>query len=161
MLALGPTKNIDYMVFDDSLEVNGLVKMTSISLQNGETITNSTNGDVAISGNILGTQKVYTVISDSVLTAAQAQGGLWVARPIAGKYQATLPAAAPGLTLEFMVADADTLRIKAATGDSLLDSSGAAFMVYGSVAGTVKVTAIDTVRWVLMHAIGTWTGSIN
>jgi hypothetical protein len=118
------------------------------------------SGTLAISGNVTGTVPIFAVISDTVLTDAQTVGGLWTALPIGGKYQVTLPTAAAGKVVSFMVADSDTLRIKAASGDSLI-LSGAAFKVYGSVAGDVKLICVDAVRWILLNAIGTWTGSVN
>lgn len=101
-------------------------------------------------------QKVQYVLADSTLTAATS-GYLYIARPLAAKAAVILPSAAAGLFYDFMVADADTLRLVAASGDSLINSAGVASQSAGSVAGTIRLIAVDAVRWIMMNAIGTWT----
>ena len=114
-------------------------------------------GNIDASGSVSGAMPIYTVISDSVLTAAQTMQGLWYARPLDAKYTLTLPTAVAGQTVEFMVADADSLLITAASGDSLITEAGAAWKTTSSVGGTVKLICVDTVRWIMQYTTGTWT----
>ena len=115
------------------------------------------SGNVAISGTVLYKQPVefITAAADTLLAAQT--GTLFVARPLGQKSTAQLCAAAAGLTFDFMVADADSLLIQVASGDSLIISAGNAYVTTSSVAGTVKLIAIDGVRWLMQYTLGTWT----
>lgn len=71
-----------------------------------------------------------------------------------------LPEAASGLNFEFVVADADGIRVTAQAGDTLQVSSAvsasggkAESTVVGSV---LALLAIDTSQWVARSAVGTW-----
>jgi hypothetical protein len=101
--------------------------------------------------------EIITVISDTTLTSAQMDGTLIVMRPIGAKYTVTLPTAVAGSNALFFIADADSGLITAATGDSLIISTGAAYKTTSSVAATFKVTAWDATRWLIHEAIGTLT----
>jgi len=102
-------------------------------------------------------RKVELVTESDTLTASQS-GLLSIYRPLAAKALTELPTAAAGLWFEFLVADADSLNIYAANGDSLITSAGAAYKTETSVAGTMRIVAIDTTRWVMTQTLGTWTG---
>ena len=117
------------------------------------------NGTLTLNTNNFSNYKQVTEIIDAAdaLTASQS-GLLSIYRPLTAKRTATLPECAAGLIFEFMVADADSLLIKAASGDSLITSAGAAYVTQSSVAGTVRLVAIDTVRWIMVYTLGTWTG---
>lgn len=105
---------------------------------------------------VLGTESVS--IFNASLTPTDGQSGtIFIARPLTAKRTATLPGASAGLNYTFMVADADSLLITTASGDSLITSAGAAWKTTTSVAGTIKVIAIDGVRWVMVFTLGTWT----
>ena len=98
------------------------------------------------------------VINDTNETLDTALSGTtYVSRPLTAKRVKTLPTAAVGLNYTFFVADADSLRIIAASGDSIITSAGVADRAIGSVAGTVKLLAMDSVRWVMVNTLGTWT----
>jgi hypothetical protein len=99
---------------------------------------------------------IVPILADSTLMS-YTSGSFYYARPIAAKAAVILPTAAAGLNYTFMVADTDTLRIVAASGDSLITSTGSASRSTGSVAGTVRVIAVDTVRWIMVQTLGTWT----
>lgn len=101
-------------------------------------------------------QKTYIVDADTTIGADQS-GTLFICRPLTAKRTITLPTAAANLIYEFMVADTDSLLIASASGDSLITSAGAAWKTTSSVAGTVKLVAIDTVRWIMQYTLGTWT----
>lgn len=101
-------------------------------------------------------QPVYIVQGDTTITATQS-GTLFVARPLAAKKTVTLPGAAAGITYDIMVADGDSLLITTASGDSLITSAGEAWKTTTSVAGTVKLTAYDATRWLMVFTLGTWT----
>ena len=85
-------------------------------------------------------------------------GDVFYARPLAQKSALFLQSAVAGAWLDVMVADTDTLRIVAASGDSLITSAGVAARSIGSVAGTVRIVALDTTRWLMLMTLGTWTG---
>ena len=95
------------------------------------------------------------ILADSTLTAARS-GYTYIARPIAAKTTATLPAAAAGVNFSFMVADTDTLRVKCAGSDSLITSNGTAWVTTTSVAGSFKVVGTAGKWWIFPNA-GTWT----
>jgi hypothetical protein len=102
--------------------------------------------------------KYVTAAYDS-LTAVES-GSLIILRPLAAKSTVVLPPAAKGLEFTFMVADADSARIRASTvttADSLIATSGAAAVYTTSVAGTFTATAADTTRWFITAPVGTWT----
>jgi len=115
------------------------------------------NGALRATGTLRGLQDVEIVTESDTLTADQS-GLLSIYRPLAAKADTELPTAAKGLVFEFMIADTDSLLIKAASGDSLITSAGAAYKTQSSVAGTVKLIAIDATRWVMQYTLGTWTG---
>jgi len=101
-------------------------------------------------------QKVYIVDADTTIGVGQT-GILFVSRPLTAKRTITLPTATANLIYEFMVSDTDSLLIAAASGDSLITSAGTAWVTTSSVAGTLKLVAIDTVRWIMQYTLGTWT----
>ena len=94
--------------------------------------------------------------ADDTLTADQT-GLFSIYRPLTAKRTATLPTAAAGLGFEFMVADTDSLLIAAASGDSLITSAGVAYKTTTSVAGTIRLKAMDATRWIILYTLGTWT----
>lgn len=100
---------------------------------------------------------VVQITDDDSLLAAEAMGQLYYARPLAAKKKHKLPDAAVGLSVEYYVEDADSLLVAAAAGDTLIFTNGTAAVTTSTVAGTIKLVAIDTVRWVAMFATGTWT----
>lgn len=101
-------------------------------------------------------QTVYTINADTTIGANQ-NGTLFVLRPLTAKRTLTLPGAAAGLEFDFLIADTDSLRIMTATGDSLITSAGVASKTTTSVAGTVRLVAMDAVRWIMLYTLGTWT----
>jgi len=103
---------------------------------------------------------LVTAASDSAYASGtlKSSGTVFVARAMAQKSTLFLPAAVAGLNYEAFVADADSLLIQVASGDSLLTSANAAYVTQSSVAGTVKLVAIDGVRWLMTYTLGTWTG---
>lgn len=117
-------------------------------------------GGTAVTGtaaSISGITPVHIITTDSTLTAAQMVGGTWVALPLAAKKTVTLPACAAGLNGTFMAADSDSIRITITAGDSLITTTGAAYVTTTTVAGNVRIVAIDATRWFMLGAIGTWT----
>jgi len=115
------------------------------------------SGTLTVSSTLTGLKSVEIVTESDTLTASQS-GLLSIYRPIAAKALTELPPAAVGLNFEFMVADEDSLLIFAASGDSIITSTGAAYVTESSTAGTVKLVAIDSVRWIMLYTLGTWTG---
>jgi len=109
--------------------------------------------------------KDYVVASDDTLYAAgtyNTSGTSFLARPIAAKYEIELQAGAvAGDWFEVYVADTDSLRIRAATGDSLIAADGSASNVLGTVQGSAKFTMLLADKWFIQNATGTWTASLN
>lgn len=101
-------------------------------------------------------QTVYTINADTTIGASQ-NGTLFVLRPLTAKRTLTLPGAATGLEYDFLIADTDSMRITTASGDSLITSAGAAWKTATSVAGTIRLVAMDTTRWIMLYTLGTWT----
>lgn len=113
-----------------------------------------------VTGNLRGKRPIqYLTAAYDSLTVAE-NGLLTIARPLAAKSTVVLPPAVAGLTFSFMVADTDSLRVRAstvATADSLISTAGAAAVYTTSVAGTFTVVAADTTRWFILDPVGTWT----
>ncbi len=147
---------------------------TDLTLQNSETIDNTIDGTIkvggklATTGTVTGLQPVHNITAaadtfyavTTPYTAAATPcitGTMFMALPIAQKSTLFLESAVTGAWLDVMVADADTLRIVAASGDSLISSSGVASRSIGSVAGTIRIIAVDATRWIMLHTLGTWT----
>ncbi len=99
---------------------------------------------------------VVTVSGDTTSVAISDLGKLFVADTIAAKAQRTLPAAVAGREVQFYVSDTDSLLITTASGDSLL-SGATKLKTTTSVAGTIKLHAIDAKFWIFEYTTGTWT----
>jgi len=139
-------------------------KVTGYGIFNGTiigraaaTITGLFTADSAMVNNLKFKQEpIQLTVSRTALTTES--GKLFWARPIAAKETLTLPAAAAGLVYDVFVADADTLAIKAASGDTLVDGTdGAGYVITTTVAGKTRILALDDVRWLFMSETGTWT----
>lgn len=181
----GATKNLDSLrvtYFDVTKILKGTEEITS-SAAELNMIDGSTAGTaVASKALVLGSDRGanYITVSDSLLGEGTAlfsgfiknidagdgnsiavlttdSGKLFVSRLLPDKRTFTLPSAAAGLIYDFFVADADSILITTATGDSLITSAGSAYKTTSSVAGTVKVVAIDATRWLMLYTLGTWT----
>ncbi len=109
--------------------------------------------------------KDAVIASDDTLYAAgsyRTSGTSFLARPIAAKYELLLETGAvAGDWFEVYVADSDSLRIRAATGDSLIAENGSASNVLGTVAGSARFTMLVNDKWFIQNAKGTWTASLN
>ncbi len=134
----------------DTLELN----TATIDGNSTSTIKDETIEGATVTGGI-GAVEIKDV-SDTLTTSES--GLMNVYRPLTAKRTLTLPAASAGLFFDIYVADADSLLLTVASGDSIIDSAGAAYVTQSTVAGTVRVTAIDTTRWAMQYTLGTWTG---
>ncbi len=159
VLGLGSTRNVNYLAVGDTLLGDSAV----LRMNTGSTLQIDSGASMTISGVTVttsnlwtGTQSAVALLADSTLLSGTS-GSTYIARPVAAKARATLPAAAAGLNYVFFVADADSLLLTAATGDSLIDNTGAAYVTTSSVAGSVKIVALDGVRWFMFPYVGTWT----
>lgn len=99
---------------------------------------------------------IVALLADSTLMS-YTSGYIYIARPVAAKTTATLPTAVTNAEFTFFVADSDSLRITAASGDSIIDNTGTAYKTTTSVAGSIFLKALDTTRWFMFPYIGTWT----
>ena len=139
---------------DTSQTVNSVT--TGYNIVNGATIL---RGTATVAGTLTPqalNSPVQLILADSTLTAARS-GYTYIARPVAAKTTATLPAAAAGVNFAFMVADADTLRVTVAGSDSLIDATGAAWVTTTSVAGWIRVIGTAIGKWFVVPINGTWT----
>ena len=73
----------------------------------------------------------------------------------------TLPTAVAGLVFEFVVQDADGIRVVAATGDTIQDvgtvSATAGYIQSTTIGSVIRLAAINATQWVVMSKQGTWT----
>lgn len=73
----------------------------------------------------------------------------------------TLPTAVAGIEFDFVVQDADGIRIVAAAGDTIRDlatvSAAAGYIQSTTVGSTLRLTAINATEWVVLSKQGTWT----
>lgn len=73
----------------------------------------------------------------------------------------TLPTAAAGLCFEFVVQDADGLRVVANTGDTIRVagsvSATAGYIQNSTIGGAIRLCAINATEWFAMSSVGTWT----
>lgn len=73
----------------------------------------------------------------------------------------TLPTAAAGLVFEFVVQDADGIRVVAATGDTIQDvgtvSATAGYIQSTTIGSVIRLAAINATQWVVMSKQGAWT----
>ncbi|OQC39624.1 MAG: hypothetical protein BWX64_01613 [Acidobacteria bacterium ADurb.Bin051] len=96
----------------------------------------------------------------NVLTAAES-GTLLTNEGATAQNYHTLPTAAVGLCFEFVVADADGIRIVAGADDTIRVagdvSATAGYIQNSTIGGAVRLCAINAVEWVAMSYVGTWT----
>lgn len=73
----------------------------------------------------------------------------------------TLPTAAAGLCFEFLVQDADGLRVVANTGDTIRiagsASAAAGYIQNSTIGGAIRLCAINATEWFATSYVGTWT----
>lgn len=73
----------------------------------------------------------------------------------------TLPTAVAGLVFEFIVQDADGMRIVAAAGDTIRDvatvSAAAGYIQSTTVGSALRLVAINATEWIVTSKQGTWT----
>jgi hypothetical protein len=132
----------------------------------GANVATFDSSGVAVTGGITSTgtatfqafnTPVQAMLADSTLTASRS-GWTYIVRGVAGKVTDTLPEnPAVGTNFIFAVMDTDSLRIKCAGSDSLIDGTGAAWKTTTSVAGWIKVTLGLANKWFLTAYNGTWT----
>jgi hypothetical protein len=122
---------------------------------------------IAVTGTITGLSLVhnitaaadtfYTTTTPYASAAANCISGVtFVAQPIAQKSTLFLQGAVAGAEFDVIVGDADSLRIVAASGDSIY-VAGVADRSVSTVVGTAKVKSTDGVRWFVTQYTGTWT----
>lgn len=129
-----------------------------LTVKSGGEIDVNAGGTLDINGGI--TMPVAITSAYDSLTVAES-GRTIVGRPLSAKANFILPPAAADLEFTFFIADEDSGRIVAATGDSIIAADGTASKVTGTVAGSVTVKAADTTRWFMISPVGTWTASAN
>ncbi|MCY2930405.1 MAG: hypothetical protein NTV86_13075 [Planctomycetota bacterium] len=73
----------------------------------------------------------------------------------------TLPSAAAGLAFDFIVSDADGMRITAVTGDTIrvgegVSSSGG-YIQNATIGSAIRLVAVNATEWIAVSTVGTWT----
>ena len=130
-------------------ETSGTIT-TDISLQNGETISNATDGQIAISGAFTGASILNVDVTTNTIIAATDYGKTYVFTDTGNKWTATLPTAASGGNMDFIVDVADSGLVTAADGDSLKVMVAGAWTKYktlSAVASAFRLKATDTKWW--------------
>jgi hypothetical protein len=98
--------------------------------------------------------------SPNVLTANESRKTLTNEGATAQNYH-TLPSAAAGYDFEFIVQDADGIRVVAAAGDTIRDvgtvSAAAGYIQSTTVGSVVRLRAINATEWFVVYKQGTWT----
>lgn len=73
----------------------------------------------------------------------------------------TLPSAAAGMSFEFVVQDADGMRIVAAAGDTIRVagsvSAAAGYIQNATVGSAIRLLAVNATEWIAVNYVGTWT----
>jgi len=146
------TLNVDGAVTVDSLVVdNG-----SITLENSETISNSTDGDVFVNGELLYRTNVISQSADYTVQAADS-GSLIITTGAGEATTHTLPTAAAGLSYCWYVGEAYSLTLDAAAGDTILHlTDGAGQRAQNATEGDSVCLYGQTSLWIPMHEVGTW-----
>lgn len=137
-----------------------------LTFENAETISNSTDGIFVVTADTIKavgvlvdqSMAINDADSNDLTLLAERSGELVVITNKTGVSDRTLPEAVPGLYYEFYICRTDSGRINVASGDSLIAADGTGYVTQTTVAGTLKLVARDTVRWVMLFPTGTWTG---
>jgi len=69
-----------------------------------------------------------------------------------------LPAAAAGLAYDLWVSESDSGRVTTASGDTLLTFGGSKYKTLSTIAGHLKLRALDATYWAVMDSTGEWAG---
>ena len=93
---------------------------------------------------------------DTVTVAIGDLGKLFVFDTIADMSKRTLPAAVAGREVTFYVSDSDSLIITTAASDTLLSGANL-YKTTTSVAGVIKLHAVDSKFWIFEYSSGTWS----
>lgn len=128
-----------------------------LTLENGEVISNSTDGDVFVNGDLLGFTNVVSK-AESYTQLNVETGSLYVNIGAGAGYTWTLPAAATGLRYCYYLAVTQIVTISPAAADLIHHlTNSAGDRITNTVAGdTLCLTAIDDVNWVPSNETGSW-----
>lgn len=98
--------------------------------------------------------------SPNILTEAES-GTLLTNEGASAQNYHTLPTAVAGLVFEFIVQDADGIRVVAAAGDTIQDvgtvSAAAGYIQSTTIGSAIRMVAINATQWVVTSKQGTWT----
>ena len=154
----------DDLVVTDDAAVGGDLTVTgssevggNITLENGEVISNSTDGDVFVNGDLLGFTNVVSK-AESYTQLNVETGSLYANIGAGAGYTWTLPAAATGLRYCYYLAVTQIITISPAAADLIHHlTNSAGDRITNTVAGdTLCLTAIDDVNWVPSNETGNW-----
>ena len=146
--------------FQGGVDVNGALDVQGgdITLQNDETITNSTDGDVQISGALIHNTKVISKSANYSLLASES-GAIVSQCGASGILTFTLPEAAAGMSYHFYVCASQAFTITPDSGDQILhftNAVGDRINTTGTAGDSVKLVALDDQFWVPLSETGTW-----
>lgn len=151
-IAEDDTLGIDFDGDNVTMRSNANLNITAATLTATYATYDSLDG-----GMLYNKKAIYQPAGDYSITASQT-GSMWSLRGIDGKKSLSLPLASAGLIFDFQVSDSDSGRIVTALSDSIITDAGVAYRSIGTVAGSVRLVALDTVKWMMMFPNGTWTG---
>lgn len=106
-------------------------------------------------------ESTATTGSPRLLTALECQGKVFTNEGATAKVGFTLPPAAPGLEVAFLIQDVDGMRIVAGSGDTIRvagTASAAAGYIEATAIGTaVRLRAVNATEWIAESHELTWT----
>lgn len=120
-----------------------------------------TDGKLVVAGNVAWYSTLSAKTADYTVTATDAQAKVFHNTGAAGTVIFTLPTAAAGLRVTFIVTAAQILRIFTGTTDTIRVAASASTATTGYVQASTIGNAITLVcigtQWVAESYVGTWT----
>jgi hypothetical protein len=143
-----------------SLTVSGTSDLQgNLTLENDETISNSTDGRVVINGQ-LGSLGLPITTSTSYTATTAESGATFANVDATGEITLTLPAASAGLQYCVYVHAAYTMTLKLNNTDQihhLTNSAGDRLQNAGTAGDSVCLLALDDAAWIPLQETGTWS----
>ncbi|MDD3545966.1 MAG: hypothetical protein PHG96_11515 [Kiritimatiellae bacterium] len=157
--ATGAEINYNADVTPGTVTANKALVLGSDRGANYFTVSDSLQGEgTALSEGFLRGVQLNGADGNTITLTAAMSGKLVVVRGASAKVTCNLPTGVAGLEYPFFVQDADSIVVVAnAVADSLYFTDGNVYKTTTTVAGTIIATCIETGKWVMRAATGTWT----
>lgn len=138
------------------LWVTGTGYIDDISLLNGETITNATDGDIAFgNANLTGVNRKVAAKTAAYTVTAAESGGVFTNSAAEGAVTFTLPAVASGLQYTFVVVTVQNLVVNPGDNDQIILLTNAdGDSITASTAGESVTLVSDGTNWYPVGLIG-------